>query len=115
MSPLNLLCMMLFIPAHQCFLVFFVMLSYHPDLQQSVQNVRIMMLWLCAAISHCHLHAQVQSLALLLAAPATGKNRPLDEDELQFLDSLAEQESAAYRAQLEHENAEIESYRRVGP
>jgi len=43
----------------------------------------------------------------------TGKNRPLDDEEMQFLESLAQQESAAYRAQKEHEKAELEEFRRA--
>lgn len=39
-----------------------------------------------------------------------GKNRPLDEEEMEFIDSVAEQEAAARRRQREEEAAELAAF-----
>lgn len=41
----------------------------------------------------------------------TGKNRPLEEDELHFLDSLAQAEQQRWKVEIEQEKAELESFR----
>lgn len=40
-----------------------------------------------------------------------GKNRPLDEDELQFLDEMAQAEASRARQQVEQERSELEEFR----
>jgi hypothetical protein len=45
-------------------------------------------------------------------APA-GKNRPLDEDELQFYDSLAQQEAAQHRRMRQEEDEELAAFRQA--
>lgn len=42
-----------------------------------------------------------------------GKNRPLDEEELQFFDTIAEAEALKRRQEEEEEAAELDSFRRL--
>ncbi|KFM27463.1 hypothetical protein F751_1240 [Auxenochlorella protothecoides] len=43
----------------------------------------------------------------------TGKNRPLDEEELEFFDAVAEAEALKRRREQEEEAAELDSFRRL--
>jgi hypothetical protein len=55
-----------------------------------------------------HLPVAVLRIAVL------GKNRPLDEDEMQFLDSVYKSESAREQAKQEEERTELAAFQLVG-
>lgn len=42
-----------------------------------------------------------------------GKNRPLDEDEMEFLDGIEERERAAQASMAAHEEQELQEYQLV--
>lgn len=44
----------------------------------------------------------------------TGKNKPLDEDEVDFLDTVVQQQVAAERAARMEEQRELDAFREVG-
>ncbi len=48
------------------------------------------------------------------AGRCAGKNRPLDADELQFLDSVAAAEAAREREWAQLQQAELEAFKAVG-
>lgn len=52
--------------------------------------------------------------SLLWALLHTGKNTPLDPEELDFLDSIAEAEALRQREASQHERQELDEFRQVG-
>jgi FKBP-type peptidyl-prolyl cis-trans isomerase len=55
----------------------------------------------------------LQLLGCVLLLLPSGKNRPLDPDELEFLDTLAQQEAEQQRRVQSQEQAELEAYRQA--
>lgn len=66
-----------------------------------------------------HAHPEAHRLDVTTPAPCiapqcvAGKNRPLEPDELEFLDTMAEQEAQQQRQLLQHEAEELAAYRQA--
>ena len=47
-------------------------------------------------------------------SPTAGKNRPLDEDELEFVDQILQQEQMKEKGQQLEESQQLEAFQQVG-